>query len=204
MLVGDDIKELPKDVQLKIIKMQNSAERMQILISDILKYTKTTAQHSDLEIIDLNVLLQEIKEEVIDSLEDNNAELLISELPTIQGVGFLLKQLFTNIIYNSLKFKSEARKPIISIRENKTSKDKYQKSGNYYKIEIEDNGIGFDNEYSQKIFKIFSRLNDKNEYLGSGIGLALCKKIMTKHNGLIAAEGQLDKGTIIKIYFPKN
>ncbi|MCO6163159.1 ATP-binding protein [Flavobacterium sp. NRK F7] len=203
MLVGDDIKELPKDVQLKIIKMQNSAERMQILISDILKYTKTTAQHSDLEIVDLNVLLQEIKEEVKDPLEDNEGELLIGELPTIKGVGFLLKQLFTNIIYNSLKFKSEFRKPIISIRENKTSKDKHQKSGNYYKIEIEDNGIGFDNEYRQKIFKIFSRLNDKNEYLGSGIGLALCKKIMTKHNGLIAAEGQPGKGTIIKIYFPK-
>ncbi|VXC14567.1 Histidine kinase [Flavobacterium sp. 9AF] len=202
MLVGDEKENLPENVQQKIIKMQNSAERMQTLISDILKYTKTTAQNSDFEDVNLNVLLNELNSELKDTLEENTATLDITSLPTIKGINFLLKQLFSNIIYNSLKFKSNKRIPHISIRES-FEKDSILNSGNYYKIEIEDNGIGIDNQYSQKIFKIFSRLNDKNEFSGSGIGLALCKKIMTKHQGIISADGKIDYGVTIKIYFPK-
>ncbi|WP_130736183.1 ATP-binding protein [Flavobacterium sp. J27] len=204
MLVGsDEVETLPEDVQVKIVKMQNSAERMQVLINDILKYTKTNNQSTSLEKVDLNLLFNELQEELKDNLQDNKATLEIKSLPHIQGTRFLLKQLFSNIIYNSLKFKSPLRNPIITIEETVDYEDVILKSGNYYKIEITDNGIGFDKEYNEKVFKIFSRLNNKNDYSGSGIGLALCKKIMTKHNGFISAEGKPNSGVTIKMYFPK-
>ena len=194
---GNELKVLPEDVQSKIVKIQNSAERMQNLIVDILKYTKTGSQNSNFEDISLNNLLSELREELDSTLIDYDTTLIIEDLPNIQGIPFLLKQLFLNTINNSLKFRSQTNKPLIRIS------DKSSLSPNKYTIiEIEDNGIGFDNEYKDKIFKIFARLNNKDTYEGSGIGLALCKKIMIKHNGLITADGELGKGVKITLYFP--
>lgn len=203
MLVNNEINTLPKEVQNKIVKMQHSAERMQILINDILKYTKTNAEVSEFDDVNLNDVVNELKQELNDALEDNNAQISVSELPNVNGIKFLLKQLFSNIIYNSLKFKDNSRLPIIRISSATNFNDAIANSNKYFKIEIEDNGIGFDEEYNEKIFKIFSRLNDKSLYDGSGIGLALCKKIMTKHKGLISGYGQSGKGTVISLYFPK-
>ena len=196
---GNELKVLPEDVQSKIVKIQNSAERMQNLIVDILKYTKTGSQNSNFEDISLNNLFSELREELDSTLIDYDTTLIIEDLPNIQGIPFLLKQLFLNIINNSLKFRSLTNNPLIKIN------DKSSLSPNKYTIiEIEDNGIGFDNEYKDKIFKIFARLNNKDTYEGSGIGLALCKKIMIKHNGLITADGELGKGVKITLYFPAN
>ncbi|NRT10593.1 ATP-binding protein [Flavobacterium sp. 14A] len=198
---GNELKALPEDVQSKILKMQSSAERMQNLITDILKYTKTGAQNSNFESIDLNILFAELnKEELIDSFTTNEATLLVGKLPNINGVPFLLKQLFSNVINNSIKFKSPLRNLEVSISDQTEA---FNNDGpRYHIIEIADNGIGFDNEYKEKIFKIFSRLNNKEEYDGSGIGLALCKKIMTKHDGFVTADGTVGQGVKIHLYFP--
>jgi light-regulated signal transduction histidine kinase (bacteriophytochrome) len=197
---GNELKVLPEDVQSKIIKIQSSAERMQNLIADILKYTKTGAQNSNFEEINLNHLLSELRDELGSTLIDYDATLIIEDLPKIQGIPFLLKQLFLNIINNSLKFQGVIDKSVIRISDKTNSSTL---GPNKYKvIEIEDNGIGFDNEYKDKIFKIFARLNNKDTYEGSGIGLALCKKIMIKHNGLITADGELGTGVKITLYFP--
>lgn len=203
ILTGDDFKELPREAQNRILKMQSSAERMQVLISDIMKYTKANDQSTIFETVDLNQLFAEIKVELNDALEEKDSTLQIDDLPKIKGIPFLLKQLFSNIIYNSLKFTEPSRKPVIAV----TSKIEYlenenvSKSGNYHKIEISDNGIGFDNQYSEKIFKIFSKLNGPTDYAGSGIGLALCKKIMSKHSGFIAAKGEPNVGATFTMYF---
>ena len=198
-LLRDDTKNsLPNDVLNRIERMQNSAERMQNLITDILKYTKTSSEKSDFELVDLNALLETTKEEIYSTLDDANATITIRKLPKVKGTPFLLKQLFLNTFYNSLKFKSDKRDCKIVVRLAKNGA-----SSLYHVVEIVDNGIGFDNEYSDKIFKIFSRLHGKNTYEGSGIGLALCKKIMVKHNGYIEATGELDKGATIKLFFPK-
>ena len=200
---GNELKTLPEDVQNKILKMQSSAERMQNLITDILKYTKTGAQNSNFECIDLNILFAELnKEELVDSFDSNEATLIVEELPKIKGVPFLLKQLLSNLINNSIKFKSPLRDLEVRISDKTETLNSYGKR--YHIIEVADNGIGLDNEYKEKIFKIFSRLNDKEEYGGSGIGLALCKKIMTKHDGFVTAEGILGEGVKIHLYFPIN
>ncbi|NRT14866.1 light-regulated signal transduction histidine kinase (bacteriophytochrome) [Flavobacterium sp. 28A] len=203
LIGGNELQVLPEDVQNKILKMQNSAERMQNLITDILKYTKTGAQNSNFEIIDLNALFVELnEEELVDSFTTNKATLVIEKLPNINGVPFLLKQLFSNIINNSIKFKSLDESLFIKISDKSTTLNSHPR--HYHIIEIEDNGIGFENEYKEKIFKIFSRLNSKEDYDGSGIGLALCKKIMSKHDGFITADGALGKGVKIHLYFPVN
>lgn len=200
IIMKGELTPLPDDVQNKILRMQHSAERMQTLITDILKYTKANVQNNEFEPVDINLMLVSIKQELKDSLGDVNAKLVLEPLPLVEGMPFLLKQVFLNIIYNSLKFRSKSRHPIIKISANEDTKNGFEK---YSLIEIEDNGIGFDNQYKDKVFKIFSRLNNKSDYPGSGVGLALCKKIMTKHNGFINATGVLGKGTTIQLYFPR-
>lgn len=205
ILTGENFESLSPDVQNRIIKMQNSAERMQVLISDILKYTKANDQNTGFETVNLNGLFQEIKHELHDSLEEKHAIIQVENLPEINGIAFLLKQLFSNIIYNSLKFIDPSRKPFITVKSSIefVEKENTIKSGNYHKIEITDNGIGFDNQYNERIFKIFSKLNSANEYTGSGIGLALCKKIMSKHSGFITANGKPEIGATFSMFFPQ-
>lgn len=203
ILVGDDFKKLPEEAQNKILKMQSSAERMQVLISDILKYTRANDQNIVFETVDLNVLFAEIKKELHDALEEKNATIEIFDLPKIKGIPFLLKQLFSNIIYNSLKFTEPSRKPLITVKSalEYPKNENSSKSGTYQKIEISDNGIGFEDQYNEKIFKIFSKLNGPTDYAGSGIGLALCKKIMSKHGGFITAKGKPDVGATFSMFF---
>ena len=203
LLRDEKKKELTDFVISRVERMENSAQRMQTLISDILKYTKTNAEHIELEEVDLNDLINNIEQESSSILEDGNVKITFENLPTIKGIPFLLKQLFLNIMYNSIKFQIPEKGCKIIIRENSDNVD-LNKLNQYNVIEVVDNGIGFDNEYKEKIFKIFSRLHSKSDYEGSGIGLALCKKIMTKHNGYIEAEGEINKGATIRLYFPKN
>jgi len=203
LLRDEKKKELTDFVISRVERMENSAQRMQTLISDILKYTKTNAEHIELEEVDLNNLIYNIKQESSSILEDGNVKITFENLPTIKGIPFLLKQLFLNIMYNSIKFQIPEKGCKITIRENSDNVE-FNKLNQYNVIEVVDNGIGFDNEYKEKIFKIFSRLHSKSDYEGSGIGLALCKKIMTKHNGYIEANGEINKGATIRLYFPKN
>lgn len=204
LLTKNDENLLSDKVIDRITRMQNSAERMQTLIGDVLKYTKTNVETPDLETVDLNEFLQHIKNDINDELVDAKASLEIKHLPTIQGIPFLLKQLFLNVIYNSLKFRSPDRLPQITIQTITVKNDDDSTKNSFHLVEVSDNGIGFNDEYNEKIFKIFSRLNSKADYDGSGIGLALCKKVMIKHDGLIEAIGKPNKGAKIRLYFPKN
>jgi chemotaxis family two-component system sensor kinase Cph1 len=186
------------------MKMNHSAERMQVLIKDILKYTKVKDDHEAFETVDMNELIQEVVGELKETLLEKKAEIQIHQLPVIRGIPFLLRQLFSNLIYNSLKFSDVSRNPIIDISASQTFL-KINSSGNtapFHTIRFADNGIGFDKKYSDLIFKIFSRLNTREEYQGSGIGLALCKKIMDKHAGIISAEGQENLGATFFLHFP--
>ena len=122
-------------------------------------------------------------------------------LPELRGVRFLIKQLFSNLLYNSLKFTSDKRAPRITIS---ASKGKYRdEKRDYHIIEFRDNGIGFDPIFNEKVFKIFTRLqHSPGPQSGSGIGLALCKKIMETHKGHITAHGNMDEGVAFRMYFP--
>lgn len=196
-------KNITPKIQEAVERMNNSANRMQTLLIDILKYTRLKHAEHDFEEVDLNLLVQEVKEELADTIEYKNAKVEISSLPHIMGVPFLLKQLFANLISNSVKYASPERSPVIQISAeprtvNITAEDKKL----YHLVYVADNGIGFEQQYAESIFNIFTRLHSAVEYKGSGVGLALCKKIVQNHNGHITASGKPDEGSVISLYFP--
>lgn len=197
-LMSDKNSGMSMAMHEKLERMNASAARMQTLITDILKYTRLRKNESVFEKIDLNVLMSEVLEEIAESLKEKKAKVKMEPLPVIKGVPFLLKQLFSNLLFNSLKFSDPNRSPEIQISASEVVSD----GERYYRIEFRDNGIGFEGQYNESIFNIFSRLHSTSEYSGSGIGLALCKKIMSTHKGAIKAQGKPDVGAVFFVDFP--
>lgn len=200
-LLLDTDEQKTTEANLPVIqKINNSANRMEMLLKDILKYTKIKNVKAELQPVSLNELLNEVRAEVDESISEKGAKLEIGELPEIQGIPFLQKQVFANLIYNSLKFADKNRKPEIKIwYEGKKNLNGEQL---YHMVHYADNGIGFDQKYAESIFNVFTRLHNYQEYEGSGIGLALCKKIMQTQNGHITASGETGKGANFYLYFP--
>jgi light-regulated signal transduction histidine kinase (bacteriophytochrome) len=141
-------------------------------------------------------------------IAEKDVKITYDSLPIIRGHSFQLKQLFLNLLTNSIKFARESIKPIIEIDHDLVKGSpvavipKQKRSGFFHKITVRDNGIGFDSQYADKIFIIFQRLHNRNTYEGTGIGLAICKRIVENHAGYIVAEGTLNKGAIFTIYLP--
>lgn len=198
---------LSVETQEKITKMNQFAGRMQLLIKDILKYTQLNYGTAAFEYVDLNELLQNVKLEMMETMMEKNAGLILSELPKVNGVSFLIKQLFTNLINNSLKFSDPSRACEIQIRAEKDAPaipiELKLPVSEYHIIHYSDNGIGFHPSDNEKVFKIFTRLGNSQKVTGSGIGLAICRKIMQTHNGYIFAEGKANEGVTFRIFFPK-
>ncbi|OYU80775.1 MAG: histidine kinase [Flavobacterium sp. BFFFF1] len=186
-------------------RMNTSANRMQTLLVDILKYTRIKYSEEAFETINLSGILNEILEEIHEILQEKNGIVHASPLPTVRGIPFLVKQLFSNIILNSLKYAAAERSPVITISAQEIQiTNLYSKNKPAYAIRFEDNGIGFEQQYADSIFNIFTRLHGNTEYNGSGVGLALCKKIMQTHGGSISAVGVPGKGSTFTLYFPVN
>jgi len=188
-------------------RIENAAQRMQSLINDLHTFSRTTTQPKEFAETDLNILLYEVKTELREKLEAKKANIISEELPTCRVIGFQIRQLLENILNNSLKYSNPSVNPKISIKCKMLEEDELpaelQNEGiNYFSITISDNGIGFEPQYSDKIFELFQRLHGKHEYPGTGLGLAICKKIVQNHNGHISAEGNPGKGTTIKIILP--
>lgn len=205
-LVTKDYSNLSKSGQQYVTSIQSSAQRMRILIEDLLQFSRTNKTEKIFEDADLNSLLENAKQELTQIIEEKQAIIESSELPTLKVIPFQIQQLFINLIGNSLKYSKENSTPIIKITCSKivANDDEFLPNNNmkYHKIIVEDNGIGFDQEYVKKIFILFSRLHNKNEYEGTGIGLAICKKIVENHQGFIFAKGVLNQGAAFFIYLP--
>jgi len=198
--------DIPEMVTTNILRMQSSAGRMQKLIDSLLSYTKVINEEKQFVDCDLNVILDELQTSLKESIEEKGESLQWKNLPVIQGVRFLIKQLFENLINNSLKFTKEGRPPVITISsqlvDKKTVKDTMPNSEHdYYKITVADNGVGFNPAYKKDIFKMFQRFHGQ-QYSGTGIGLSICQKIAETHDGFIDAEGEEGKGAAFNIYFP--
>ncbi|MFP9114256.1 ATP-binding protein [Flavobacterium sp. RHBU_3] len=192
---------LPENVEDSIKRINASANRMQNLLIDILKYTRLRHTHDSFETVDLMALIDEVKQDITETLNEKSAYVVTEGLPHIQGIPFLLKQLFFNLISNSVKYSDANRKPEIKI----THKGLKYLDGShelFHVITLSDNGIGFEQKYAEQIFNIFTRLHDIPDQKGSGVGLALCKKIMQNHKGQIAASSIPGEGTTIWLYFP--
>ena len=189
-------------------KIVKSAERMSVLIKDILSFSSMKRDEGFVE-TDLNKVLESVLADFDLSITQRGAVVEKDPLPTIEAIPLQMNQLFYNLIGNSLKFAKEDQKLVIKIQSNPVT-EAQKKNLNlkneivYYEIIFSDNGIGFSEEYAEQIFGLFKRLNDKQYYPGSGIGLALCKKVVENHHGLIYAKGEEMKGASFFIYLPLN
>ena len=189
-------------------KISSSAERMTGLIQSLLEYSKVGNAQIRFEKVDMNSLLKIILTDYELLISQKNAIINIDHLPEIEAVPFQMNQLFFNLIGNALKFTLRSVQPVVNIKAAAVSQEKKQefpelsKEKNYVIITIQDNGIGFDQDFATKIFTVFQRLNDRSNFGGYGIGLALCKKVVQAHKGLIFAEGKLKQGATFTIILP--
>lgn len=198
---------LSSNGKVYIERIKSSSARMRSLIDDLLQFSRTNKSEEALEESNINILLETAKHDLAEIISDKRARISSDSIPSMKVIPFQIKQLFLNLISNSLKYSRENTPPIITITYSKTNikdlpKVKYSKYNVYHTITVKDNGIGFDQDYAEKIFILFNRLHNKNEFSGTGIGLSICKKIIENHNGYITAEGHINQGATFTFYLP--
>ena len=191
-------------------KIIGSSKRMQSLINDLLSFSRHSMGDNDFARTDLNSVLLEVKNDLDIQIEKSKAVIHINKLPAIWGIPSLVKQLFSNLVSNAIKFKKENTAPVVNISAEMMKPGEINgltKNGTdfnrYSIIKVADNGIGFDEQYAGEIFRVFKRLHSYHEFEGSGVGLSICKKIIEKHNGFISAESEPGNGSVFTIGFPE-
>ncbi|QTE21438.1 CHASE3 domain-containing protein [Polaribacter cellanae] len=192
---------------LYLKRIKTAASRMRLLIDDLLQFSRTNKSEEVLEATNMNLILENAKQELAETILDKKAKITSDAIPVMTVIPFQAQQLFINLIGNSLKYSKKELAPTINISYCKVAADdvpklKKPKYSNYHKLTFVDNGIGFNQEFAEKIFVLFSRLHNKNEYSGTGIGLSICKKIVDNHQGYIFAKGKLNKGAIFEVFLP--
>jgi len=200
-LAERSLTEEEKD-KLYFNKINASADRMSRLITDVLNYSKLSIKENEFSSVDLNNVMEEVVTDLEFQIEEKGAAVTLDRLPVIMGIQVQLSQLFYNLIGNSLKFVDG--KPVIKVTYEfiAAGEGLDQKDTDYHKISVADNGIGIDSHHISRIFTIFRRLHSQSEYEGTGIGLALCDKIVGNHSGSIAINSTPGIGTTIDIYLP--
>jgi signal transduction histidine kinase len=187
--------------------IQTSATRMRLLINDLLTYSQANTIDQIFEITDLNEIMTRVQDDFKEALEEKKAIVTVAGLQKIKVIPFQFNQMFHNLVSNAIKYSSEDRQLTISI----TCKSLLGKeikeiallpAQTYCHIAVSDNGIGFDEQYKERIFEMFRRLHGKSEYSGTGIGLAIVKKIVDNHNGIITASSAVNEGATFDIYIP--
>ncbi|OJF68410.1 histidine kinase [Alteromonas sp. V450] len=190
-----------------LARMLNAAERMSMLISDLLAFSRVSTRGKDFVDVDLNKAVASVVSDLEIAIEEKSAQVDIDTLPQLRGDKSQLEQLFLNLISNALKFQKEGVTPKVLITHstpsNKETSDvllseEYQ----WAKIQVKDNGIGFDQAFAEKIFAPFQRLHGRAEYKGTGIGLAVCRRIVERHNGQITAASSQGDGATFTILLP--
>ncbi|MDQ6477333.1 ATP-binding protein [Dyadobacter sp. LHD-138] len=189
-------------------KIDGSAQRMQLLINDLLSFSRIVKTGSEARLINLNASLADAKSNLSEMIIENKAVIHCESLPSVEGYGSQMVQLFQNLLSNSIKYHKKDQRPVIRITHRLVNgeiipgvKPSHQDI-QFHQIRISDNGIGFKKEFSEKIFIIFKRLHGRNEFAGTGIGLAICKRVVSNHNGYIFAESTEGEGANFYIYLP--
>jgi signal transduction histidine kinase len=173
---------------------------MQALINDLLIFSKISVEKDLFLQSDLNKLVGDVLADMEHTIMEKNAKISVDELPSLYVNPVLMQPLFYNLISNALKYCKKGADPTIRIRAE-VNNDKNQQN-KYCRILVEDNGIGFDQKYAEQVFDMFRRLHPKSEFEGTGIGLALCKKIVEKHNGFISVRSKVDEGSVFIVSLP--
>lgn len=190
-------------------KIVKSSERMHQLINDLLKFSRYTNDNYGFEKTDLNAILKDVLSDCETDIQKKSARVVVDDLPTIWAIPTQMRQVFQNLISNSLKFSRDGIAPEIKVFGKKVSGseifglNKKLPNDNYLQIFFKDNGIGFDPKYAKEIFVVFKRLHSYHDFEGTGIGLSICKKIIEKHNGFISAESALNEGSTFTITLPE-
>lgn len=206
MLINEESMRLSDKGRSFLRRIQASAQRMGLLTDDILAYAQLNNAEKNFYDLNLEHILKFVLESLREQITNTSAIINYDTLPHVTGSRLLIAQLFQHLIGNALKFIAPDKQPVLNISSKiiKGSKIKHPYAApqiKYLAISFEDQGIGFDMVYSEKIFQMFQRIQHKT-YPGTGIGLALCKKIMELHHGFITAESTLDMGSIFNCYFP--
>jgi len=205
-LVASQADKMTGDGKIFLQKIVDASQRMQTMINDLLSISMITG-NTAFEQYSLQKVLEETVQTLEHRIEQLEATIDSDPLPVAYVIPFQMRQLFQNLLSNSLKFVREGVTPLVSIRYDNPPIEELQqfqlaKAESYHRLKFTDNGIGFDNEYAGKIFAIFQRLHGRSEYEGSGIGLAICKKIVEHHGGVIYAEGAEGSGASFTIILP--
>ncbi len=206
---ADEVKKLSLTAQGYFDRISFSANRMQNLMIDLVNYSQSVKGEKIFERIDLKSLVTRVVEMLPLEIEEQNVKIEIGELPEIIGLSFQLQQLFLNLISNSIKFGKDGESNLIQIYEEEIQdgevKDSIEFSTvDFYKIIVSDTGVGFEQQFATKIFKLFSTLKKNSQQKGTGIGLSICKRVMDNHNGFVFAKGAINQGSKFMLYFPKN
>jgi len=187
-------------------KIRSSAKRMSMLIKSVLNYSNLSKSKEQFSPVNLNTLIEHVVADFEVVIAEKQAIVEWNSLPDVKGISAQLSQLFANLLSNSLKFAD--KKPAIKItaqivtEKEVIHKPEHFAPGKYHEIAFADNGIGFEQQYADQIFTMFQRLHARQQYSGTGIGLALCKKIMENHSGHIAAKAVPGEGATFYVYLP--
>ncbi len=194
-----------------IHRMQSAATRMQTLIEDLLSYSRVSRTTDVFQPLDMNLIMSEVLDDLDIQIKREGALIKVSNIPTIKGEKIQIKRLLQNLINNAIKFHKPDQKPVVNINSQLVKHTQIEKELGlslpdvpYVRIVIKDNGIGFEEQYAEKVFNIFQRLHGRMEFEGTGIGLAICRKIIMNHNGYITVQSKVDVGSEFVIVLPVN
>jgi PAS domain S-box-containing protein len=176
-------------------KVKEAAKRMSVQIEDLLKLSRVGRKFIDMETVDLNVLLEEIKSDLSARIDERGGEVVVGKLPHVSTQRVWMKELFTNLIDNGLKF-NKSEKPGVEVS--------CEEDGKNYQFKVKDNGIGLEEKYQAKIFNLFETLHSQSDYEGTGAGLAICKKIVEELGGAIWVESKTGEGSTFFFTIPRN
>ncbi|GAB3718138.1 PAS domain-containing sensor histidine kinase [Spirosoma lituiforme] len=197
------------DELIYLERMQSAANRMSVLIRDLLNFSRMSTQRETGEPVSLNQIVQTVLSDLDLVIEETSAQMLIEPLPTVIGDALQLGQLFSNLLSNSLKFRQPGVTPVIRVRADQIGVDQLPADARplrmaltYHRIQVADNGIGFDEKYLDRIFQVFQRLHSRSEFVGTGIGLAICEKVVVNHGGAITGTSQPGQGATFSVYLP--
>lgn len=200
--------KLNEDGQMILSRIDYSARRMQGLIEDLMNFTNLVRGGEQLSVVDANKLMKGAVDYLRQEIDIKRATIHIGQLPEITGFEKQLFIMFKSLIDNAIKFSKPGIPPVVTIQCVQTTGEELVHVDNklarkkFIRISVQDNGIGFSNEFSQKIFLIFQRLHAGGEYEGKGVGLAIVERVMSNHNGYVLASAQVDKGALFNLYFP--
>ena len=200
---GEDLHPDLRDYFERILQ---ATVRMKTLISDLLNYSRMSTGEKIFEQSDLNLLAQEALNNLEERIESSKAVITINNLPVVDVIPYQIVQLFTNIFSNAIKYRKSGRFPVVNVTVKIVHGNEIvsgaEHNQRYYQISVTDNGIGFEQVHAEKIFELFQRLHGTTEYEGTGIGLAICKRILQNHKGFIQAQGAVGEGAVINFYLP--